>query len=48
MNEELEQKLLDKPTLLGYTNLVKAIMKCDEEVKDQINSKYNTVISSSD
>jgi len=48
MNKELEHKLLDKPTLLGYRNLVKAIMRCDEEVKDQINDKYNSVISSSD
>jgi hypothetical protein len=48
MNKELEEKLMDRPTLLGYRNLVKAIMNCDEEVKERINDEYNSVISSSD
>jgi len=48
MNENLEEKLLSEPTLMGYRSLVKAIMMCDEEVRDEINDKYNNVISSLD
>jgi len=48
MNEELEQKLLDNISLMGYKNLVKAIMNCDEEVKQDINDEYKKVISSPD
>lgn len=48
MNKELEEKLYDNISLLGYKALVKAIMNCDNEVKAQINDEYNKVISSSD
>jgi len=48
MNKELERKLMAKPTLLGYKSLVKAIMKCDDEVIEKITKEYNNVISGLD
>lgn len=48
MNEELEKQLYENVSLIGYKALVKAIMNCDEGVKEQIIDEYNSVISSSD
>jgi len=48
MNKELEEKLLSEPSLMGYRSLVKAIMMCDKQVKDEINNNYNQIISNLD